>query len=229
MAASTNDYIPIKNVAFNNWQSNFVSEATGFLAIWSINPLNPDWLRVVAKANDWNNAWRIANPFAASRTHPLVVDLRTVRRDYEKTLRYFIQNYLARNRNVTPEQRATINITIRKKGRTTNTVPADRAPVGKVNKWAHLMHELRISDPANPSLRRKCNGVKLSWVFMAIVEQGETPQQKDFRMIGNTSTHKFVTTFKPDAVGKRAFYFIKWADSRGKMGLPSEAFSLTIM
>ncbi len=226
---SNGDYIPDKNGVFNGWQSNFITESTALLATWGISNTNDDWVDVIDNAAIWNTAWQAAKPLMTNRTHPLVVAMHDARKNYKNAIRYFVQNYLARSRRVTNEQRATIGITIRKNTRTYHPVPKDRVPNGRVKSVSHLSHELRLTDPATPETKRKPAGVKKYIVYMAISDIDVTPEEKNFEVVGFTNSYKFISNFKLSQIGKRAHYYVKWIDCRYQSGNPSMVFSQVII
>src|SRR6267154_2933082 len=142
------DYIPETEPAFDDWQKNFVTYATGKLGAWGIAPANPEWVAVTTEQAVWMPAYA-AGKESVNPTHPQVKTKNEAKKAYKKVIRTFYKADIAFNKLVSVADRSSLKTTIYDDTRTVPPAPT-HAPVGFVQGILVGAHELRVTDPEMP-------------------------------------------------------------------------------
>lgn len=111
---------------------------------------------------------------------------------------------------------------------TTPSAPVEplSAPVGVLDIGERFTHVLRVFDSANPARRAKPRGVEGCEVWLKIGAEPAHPDELQFA--GVHKNHRFVRQFTAAELGQKAYYMLRWFNSRGERGPWSETISGTI-
>ena len=134
-----------------------------------------------------------------------------------KACREYIQGFLAKNRFVTPEDRVTMGIPIYDTIPTPVLEPTSRATASVVYKDAGIL-ELHIKPVVSESSDKRAEyGVRIySGVFAE--SDAQPASGKDLPRSQFTRRKKELFIFQPEQSGKRAFFCLRYENSKGKSG-----------
>jgi hypothetical protein len=221
---SSEDYIPREEEDFNDFQDEFeallVTDGPGWGVpagtITDVTNAKTDWTPKYAAGRDE------ADPTSAQRKAK-----NDSRKAYTTLIRSVVNQYLKNNPAVTNDERIALGITVPDTTRTRVPVP-DHAPKHAIDKIDHLFHKLRITDPANPTSRKKPEGVARINVYRYIGEQSASPQLSEYSFLGASTKFLYTSSFEDTLIGKKAWYITQYENTRGERGPVSTAVSATI-
>ena len=207
------DYIPRTEAEFNNWQVNLVSIVTENATAWSIPAEQVTAL--VALQTTWTTAYAKASN-KQNRTAADVLVKNKAGDDFKKGLRNFVQLWLARNPLVADADRVRMVITVYTGSRTPVPAP-DTAPIGTIDFSVRLQHVITFYDQEAAHSNAKPKGVSGCEIYLKV--DGDAPVSVDeMQFQGICSASPFVQKFKPAQVGKTAWYWLRWVNSKGETG-----------
>ena len=222
--SSQRDYIPSAEEDFNEFQAEFeellVSDGPG----WGVPP---------GKITDVSNArldWEPKYAAGKDEADPKSSQRQTkndARKAYTALIRSVVNQYLRNNPAVENDDRVALGLNVPDTTRTRKPVP-DHAPKQTVDKIDHLLHKLRITDPANPSSRKKPEGVARINVYRFIGEQSATPVLAEYTFVGASTKFLYKSSFEDTQIGKKAWYISQYENTRGERGPVSVPVSATI-
>ena len=220
----TIDYIPRTEEDFNDFQAEFeallVTDGPGWGVpagrITDVTNARADWEPKYAAGRDESD------PTSAQRQAK-----NDSRKAYVKLIRSVVNQYLNNNPAVTNDDRVALGLTVSDTTRTRVPVP-NRAPKETIDKIDHLFHKLRITDPENPTSRKKPEGVARINVYRYIGDQSATPRLPDFQLIASSTKFLYTSSFEDTDVGKKAWYIVQYENTRGERGPLSASISATI-
>lgn len=217
------DYIPSNEEDFNEWQDNFMSVLATLLAALGI-PAG-DFATVQGFQTSWVSRYAVgreeADPTSAQRQAK-----RDARKAYVPVIRQMVKQYIQFNPATTNDMRISLGITVADTVKTPAAVP-DRAPKINIDKIAHSLHKLRMTDPDNPDTKKKPQGVRAMRVFRFIGTSAPTGINQ-YSLIGNPSRFLFNSSFDEADAGKKAWYIAQYENTRGETGPLSDAVSAVI-
>lgn len=214
------DYIPRGDVNFDVWQGNMMQivEANG--DNWGIPA---DALSALKnKQAAWNPAYFKASN-RNNRSSADVVAKNEARRDYEKSLRNFIFEWLARNSKIKDDDRERMGLTVRKTTHTPMPVPTS-FPSGRINFLNRLQHSIYFHDES--AGKAKPFGVHGCEIYISIREA--SANDSGFTYLAMETRSPYIHNFKDSDAGKIAYYRLRWVNTRGKPGPWSDTFNAII-
>jgi hypothetical protein len=221
---TNSDFIPRGDGDFNDWQKNFISLVNPNLPAWAIpatafaalTPLQTAW------TNSWNAASNKKNRTPAQTEAKILA-----RKPFEKAIRKFIRQWIAFNSSVTDDQRRQMSLHVSDTTRTRVATPAMIAPSVTVDKVAHLLHKLRMVDPGNPKTRGKPKGMRAIQVYR-FIGTAAPADSSAYQHLGDATKFSYVSNFADAGVLKKAWYIVRYVNSRGEAGPFSDAVSAAI-
>lgn len=195
---------------------------------WNVYGLEPtELLPLKAALSAWNASYpaHVRAQAAAEAARQTKDKARRALEAQARPVTAFIQGYP----KTTDADRATIGITIKAKGATSDGAPVSR-PLIVVESAGRYTHELRLVDESTPTRRARPRGVERAEVFVAFTPTG-TPPPADFnafRYVQSVSDGSTRLSFDSPQGGMQAHYLARWVTRRGAMGPWSETSSATV-
>ncbi len=219
------DFIPTKDADFNIFQSNLLAIVQPNITIWGILPA--DFTALIALQTLWAAAFAKASN-KQNRTAADVQAKDDARHNYEKILRTFVAQWLARNTKVPDAERERMGLTVRDNKRTAATSQTMGVPVAVIDFSVRLQHSISFADAASSS-KAKPAGVHGCEIWHKIGD----PAPKDASELAYLATDTrtpYVATFLTGAeVGKTIHYWLRWVSNTGKPGPWSSAVSAMLV
>ena len=216
------DYMPQADGDFNNWIHNFDDFVTANLAKFHL--VAGDMTPVHALRLQWdtdyaaNNTLQIAAGAGATKKESTKGSLKGAVRT--------VVNKFAKDKTVADADRAAAGTTVPD---TTPTPvgPPTTAPIGRVETTNIREHTVHFADSTTPTSKAKPAGVRGCQIWLKI---GTTPPASQSEMhyeATDTKTPQDVH-FEVSDVGKTAYYWLRWENTKGETGPWSAMVSATI-
>ncbi|HEY4787624.1 MAG TPA: hypothetical protein VIH57_16315 [Bacteroidales bacterium] len=170
------------------------------------------WDGVYLKASNHNN-----------RTSADVVAKNESRREYEKSLRGFIFEWLARNNSIEDSERERMGLTVRKTTHTAVPEPTT-SPIGNIDFSIRRQHLIYFTDGLGG--KGKPEGVHGCEIYYRMGEAGESDSEYTF--LATETKSPYLLTFKMPDAGKMVYYMLRWVNTRGKPGPWSKVISAIV-
>lgn len=206
--ARRKDYIPRKNVEFNQWQMNLLNAVEQNYVRWEIP------LRAVTPLKKlqmkWAPAYKIAS-FKAGRTTTDVQIMNSARKEYEKTIRKFTRQWLSFNNLITDAERTGMSIGIQNTKRRKARPPIIELPFisSKPMSGGFIkFSSRRITDETLPSIHPDADAVEIKYKIGTKEEKITSPTDCPESHISTTA--KFIFQAGADTPGSWIFYFARW-------------------
>lgn len=206
------DFMPRDYNGFDTFQRILLKNVQAKLGPWGIPAAAFNSLQ--ALQTKWDAAHSKARN-KPSRTSTDVLIRSKTRKTYEAALRQFIRQYLRFNMAVTSSQKVGMGLTVPDDVKTRSGKPT-HAPRFHIVEIADRQHRLRFSDPKRPTSRSKPKGVRTVQVYRFIGEK--QPAMKDYRFIGNANGRYFFSKFRMEQQGQKAWYRVRYENTRGATG-----------
>jgi hypothetical protein len=213
------NFIPGGDAAFNVWQTNLVGLVQASSTSWGIAPA--DLTALLAWQSTWNTAFAKASN-KQNRTSADVQAKDDARKGYEKALRNFIAQWLARNGKVSDADRERMGITVRVTRHTAVAAPTS-SPVGTVDFSTRGQHTIHFVDEGAGNSKSKPKGVYGCEVW---IKMGDTP---DFSYKGLCTGTPYVAKYTDADTAQMASYRLRWVSTKGEQGPWSAIISALVM
>ena len=205
------DYIPRGDLNFLMWTEKFMLYALANYQRWKVE--SPENI-----IGDSYKLFRekMENASDVNRGKIDVFAKNVAKKALIKACREYIQGFLARNRYVTSEDRATMGIPIYDTVPTPVLDPTGRATAGIIYKGVGIL-ELKIKPETVTSDKRAEYGVRI--YFGVYADSNTYPTSgMDLHESKFTRRKKELFIFQPDQSGKKAFFCMRYENSKGKSG-----------
>lgn len=217
------DYIPTNDADFNVWQQNYTTTANANLA--ALGLVASDMTPITAAATVWASSYTSHVAAQAS-----AVSAREAKDAARKTLETALRSLTARlqaSPSVTDARRASLKIPVRAKGKTPAGVPTTR-PTATVDTSKRLQHVINFMDESGAGKRAKPPGVIGAEIWTKI---GDAPpaDATECQFLALDTATPYLVQFSGAQAGKKAYYLLRWVNTRGDQGPWSETFSATIV
>jgi hypothetical protein len=212
----TKDFIPRKDVDFNQWIINFFTILLQGLTRFGIP--QAAYSVVDALRTTWNSKFAIAEA-PTTRTKATIREKNVARKNLETSLRAFIREYLTYNSKVTDGDRENLQLPIHKTTRTPVPDPTTK-PGFKIDSSVirQLILFFRDEDSDSRAKPEGVHGVELRWAILAA-----SPASIDELVHSAFDTHSpFTLTFDEGDRGKAVDLCLRWENTRGVKGPWSE-------
>jgi len=216
------DYIPKADPEFNDWAKIYAEYINiNHLALGLTAAQNTD-LQALFTAWKTDYDAHIAEQATASS---FVEKKDDSRKFLEDKIREFT-NLMQASSAVTDEQKAALQITIRKTTKTPTAVPSTR-PVGIVDNRNRLEHKIKFFDEETPNSIKKPDGVRACEIWHKI--DGPPPvDESEVTYVASDTRTPYIVHFEGTDAGKMAHYMLRWVNTRNEHGPWSETISVTI-
>ncbi len=221
---ATKRIVPRTDADFNLFQANLLAILQPNIAIWGILPA--DFTTLTTSQSPWTTAFAKASN-KQNRTSADVQAKDDARHAYEKTLRNFVAQWLARNPKVPDSERERMGLTVRDTKRTLAAAIALGHPTASVNFSVRLQHTIHFTD-ANSSNKAKPEGVHGCEIWCKIGD----PMPKDATELTYLATDTrtpYIATFTGAEAGKTVHYWLRWVNNNGKPGPWSSLVSAMVV
>ena len=213
------DYVPHSDAEFNLWQISFIILVQTNATAWGILPA--DVTALVALQAIWTPAFaKTSNPKNCTDADTQAKN--DARRVYEKALRNFIGQWLARNAKVTDSDRTRLNITVKATTHTSVGVPTT-SPVATIDFSVRHQHTIKFVDEATPTSKAKPDGVHGCEIFCKLGDA------TTFSYLATNTATPYVATYKEEDAGKTASYHLRWVNTKGEQGPWSAVVSAMVV
>ena len=213
------DYVPHSDAEFNLWQASLIVLVQTNADAWGILP--DDVASLIALQLAWANAFAItSNP--KNCTDADTQDKNDARRVYEKALRDFVAQWLARNTKVTDGDRTRLNITVKSSTRSAVGVPTT-SPVATIDFSVRNQHTIKFVDEATPTSKAKPDGVHGCEIWSKVGDE------VTFSYLATDTATPYVVIYDQDVAGKTASYHLRWVNTKGEQGPWSAVFSAMVV
>ena len=215
-------YIPDADSEFNDWAKVYAEYINiNHLALGLTVAQNTD---LQALFTTWETDYdaHVAEQATASS---LVEKKDDSRKFLEEKVRE-LTNLMQASTTVTDEQKAALQITIRKTTKTPVAVPTTR-PVGIVDNSNRLEHSIKFFDEETPNSIKKPDGVRGCEVWHKI--DGPPPADaSELTYVATDTRTPYIVHYDGSDAGKMAHYWLRWINKRDETGPWSETVSVTI-
>jgi hypothetical protein len=216
---SNSDYVPAPDVEFNVWQANLITLVQANTTSWGI--LLADVTALVALQTTWNTAFTKANN-KQNRTSADVQAKDDARKVFEKSLRNFVGQWLARNAKVTDSDRERMGLTVRSTIHYPVPVP-ETSPLGKVDFSFRGQHYVYFVDDAPGAGKGKPAGVHGCEVWAKVGEESS------FSFLGTATSSPYQVKYADADFHKVVSYRLRWVNSKGEQGPWSAIFTAIVV
>jgi len=220
-----NDYVPAPDVDFFNWQDNLVTYTTPKIVLWKITAA--DFTAVTAEQAIYVPLYnKIKNK--GTRTTADVTAHREERLIYEKLLRNFTGQWLAKNKVVTDADRASLRITVKDTVRSSRPQITTK-PVASIlsSAGARIVIECRVlSDSSRPNMHEDADAIEVVYIVGIAAPANPAACAQSFI----SSKAKFSIQLDIADAGKKFYAFLRWKNSAddSKSGLWCNVIMITI-
>lgn len=209
--AITKDYIPSADVDFFNWEVNLINLVNTNAVAWAIpTGVGTSFVALTTEQGTYTPLYnKITNK--NNRTKSDVTAHRQARIHFEKTLRQFVGEFLAKNSKVTNAQREQLEITV--KDTTVSSRSAiTTAPFAQISgqSGSRILVECRQqNDGSRTSKHPDSDAVEI------IYSIGTTPpaSTKDCNNTFVSSKARFFLELGNENVGKKCYAYVRWINT----------------
>ena len=207
------DYIPTNDAGFNIWQGNDITTISTNANIWDIPPVEittlltfqSSWVDSFAKASNRLN-----------RTSAAVTEKDDAREVYQKALRKFFSQYIINNTKISNSDRDRLGLNVKSNTRIPTPTPAS-SPIASVDFSMHMQHKVYFNDENTQISKAKPFGVHGCEIWVKL--GGDAPTNaSDLRFLGTCTRAPYITNFEGTDIGKTAWYWVRWVNTRGQQG-----------
>ncbi|MDR1939118.1 MAG: hypothetical protein LBQ73_11570 [Tannerellaceae bacterium] len=208
---SKSDYIPRRDGEFLQWAKSFLEYVLAHAVEWNIPESRTTDLETELFA--YENAYKNAqNP---NRGKANVLHKNITRDTLKKSVRVFVNEFLAYSSDVTDEDRERMGLRIRDKKPTPAPIPTE-VPTGSIDFSTHQRHTLYVRD-TKLSGRAKPETVRGYEVWHKV--GGEAPvEDGQWVYVSTSSRASFIIDYPQTDVGKIAYYRFRWINTRNQPG-----------
>jgi hypothetical protein len=207
------DYIPKSDVGMNAWQAHAIEIIESNLIPWGI-PSGPFSL-LKAKQKIWTEAFSIAVN-RHNRTSADVQAKDDAFDDYVNTFRSFVAEFLKNNSKIEDSDRVRMGISVKSTNHPLTPIPAS-SPLASVDFSTRLQHKINFYDKDSSGSKAKPEGVHGCEIYLKL--GGEEPiSDSELTYLGTATATPYIINFKREDAGKRAHYWLRWVNTRGKSG-----------
>ena len=218
------DYIPQNDAEFNLWQDSFTSIIEPNLTLWGINA--DDFKALKAGQTIWITAFAKASN-KQNRTRADVQSKVDARDAFEKTLRQFVAQWLAKNPKVLNSDRERMGLNVKQGGHKPVPMPTT-CPVGNVDFSVRLQHSIHYADEATPRSKAKPAGVHGCEIWSKL--DGTAPlDANELDYLGTNTSSPFSITFEGKNAAKNVYYWLRWVNKRGEAGPWSKGITAMVV
>jgi len=212
-------YIPRKDIAFDLFQSNLITLVAPNIDTWGI--LASDFTELKNAQAVWTDAFgKAVNK--QNRTSADVQAKADARVMYEKELRRFVGQWLAKNAKVPDSERERMGLTVRTNAHTLMPTPTT-SPIGWIDFSLYYQHTVHFKDEASPR-RAKPKGVHGCEIWMKL-EADDSQSNPDYTYVATSTCSPYLNKFDESYAGKKVSYRFRWVNTRGEFGPWSVAIS----
>ena len=215
-------YIPDADPEFKDWVKIYAEYINVNFAALGLTVAQNTALQ--AFFADWEAAYD-AHLEGQATASSLTQHKNTARKNLEENVKE-LTNTLQSRSAVTNEQKAALQITIRKTTKTSPPVPTTR-PVGIVDNSKRLEHKIKFFDEATPNSIKKPDGVRACEIWHKV--DGPPPvDEKEVTYVAFDTRTPYIVHYDGTDAGKMAHYMLRWINTRNEHGPWSETISATI-
>ena len=215
-------YIPDADPEFNDWVKIFAEYIDVNHIALGLTLAQNTALQSLFTAWEADYDAHIAEQATASS---LTQQKDTARKNLEENVQE-LTNLMQASSAVTNEQKAALQITIRKTTKTPTPVPETR-PVGIVDNSNRLEHKIKFFDEATPNSTKKPEGVRACEIWHKI--DGPPPvDESEVTYVASDTRSPYIVHYVGADAGKMAHYMLRWINTRNEHGPWSETVSVTI-
>ena len=216
------DYIPKADPEFNDWAKNYAQYINDHFAELGLTVGQNTALQAFLAVWITDYDAHIEEQATASS---FVEKKDTARKNLDENIRE-LTNLMQAGAAVTNEQKAALQITIRKTTKTPTAVPETR-PVGIVDNRNRLEHKIKFFDEETPNSTRKPDGVRACEIWHKI--DGPPPvDDSELTYVASDTRTPYVAHYEGSDAGKMVHYWLRWVNTRNEPGPWSETISVTI-
>jgi hypothetical protein len=216
------DYIPAKDEDFDVLQNNVCDGAAANASQWLIPP------QVISTLETPRRRWQTVyaaylNP--ATRTRAVIQEKRDARKDYEGTLRPFIQGQIMHNPLVSDASRRDMGLPVYDRTPTQVTPPETRPKMNILltQIMKHILH-VRDSESKRSGKPARVIGFEI-WRRVG----GDTePAYEEMQFVGLVTRSPHTLEYTSADRGKMVWYATRWVNTRGEKGPWSEIVSAIV-
>lgn len=206
------DYLPRSEGALHSWVTSFSENIAANPEGYGLDDADAQTIVEVVQA--YEEAYtRATTPL--TRTQPALVARNGARSNMLQVVRRYARAIRA-NAAVSDTTRAKLGLGAEGKARMRVPAPTTH-PMVRIVAIAHCSHELRCSDMDNPDGSWKPAGAIGMQLFCHVGESAP-PDPLDARFERFVTRPRQVVHFKPEQIGKTAFYMARWQTARGEAG-----------
>lgn len=218
------DFLPRNDADFDIWQSVFVKYVTENAEKWNISS------RAITALTENQTSWAADFEVTRNKGDRSAADVQRKnesRSRFEKAIRAFNLEFVAHNSLVNDADRVKMNLTVPSGTRNPTPVPATR-PMGNIDASISLVHRILFFDSESAHSNAKPEGVHGCEMYLKI--DGEQPLNSEGMIyLGTCTSSPLTVTHTADKAGKKAWYLLRWVNSRGEAGPWSVAISAMIL
>jgi hypothetical protein len=218
----TKDYMPSNDDEFDNLQNVVYTTSTTNATRWLIPSSVLSALTV--KRNRWTAALT-AFRNRPTRTPAVTLEKNDAKKDYNSTLRDFIQGQLIRNTMVTDADLRAMGLPIHDRIPTPVGPPKTRTET-EITFPQIMEHFLRVRDSESKRAAKPPHVIGFQ-VYRLIGGKAE-PAYEDMQFVGMATRSPYTVTYASEQRGQLVFYATRWVNTRGETGPWSEIVSAII-
>ncbi len=207
------DIIPRPDAEFDVWQKENLQYVETNAKKWGIP--DAEITKLKERQSNWEPAFEKADNIE-NRTRANVLAKNEIREDYEKNWRYFINTFIRVNPKITDDERLIMGIHPKKHSRTPIPVP-ETAPEGRIDFSVRLQHKIFFHDSSTPNSKAKPKGVHGCQIWMKLGEEAPV-KENDLTFVAMDTSSPYTVKFDGDDSGKKAYYWLRWVNSKGEPG-----------
>lgn len=208
------NYIPVTLADEAAWIANFAGYIAPNFSALALEA--SDNAAIQLAAGNYATAF-VASQSADTRTTATIAAFITTQTQALETMRFYAQ-FINNSPNTTDEQRASLQITIRKTTKTPIAAPLSY-PLLTVLAAFPLQHKMTYKDSEAGILKTKAKpfGAAALQLFLHV---GATPpaNPNDAKFVGLYTRAPFIVEHDPANTGQTAYYYSRWVTSRGLEG-----------
>ena len=218
------DFIPTQDSEFNLFQGSFISIVTPNATAWGI--LAADLTALTLPKTNWESAYAKANN-KQNRTSADVQLKNDTRKIYQKALRNFIAQWIAKNPKVPDSERERMGLTL-KDTKAKKSMVENAFPIGVIDFSVRLQHTIEFADVNTPHSKAKPKGMHGCEIWMKL--GGEAPKDaSELTYIATDTRTPYVNHFTGADAGKTAYYWLRWTSTTAKPGPWSQPINAIVV
>jgi hypothetical protein len=216
------DFIPRKDVDFNQWVGTFMTTIQQLASSLSIPQTAVDELVVLQTA--WNTKYSLAET-PATRTSATVVEKDEARAALEPKLRTFVSEYVRHNHLVTDADRVNLGLPIPKTTRTPAPIPTTY-PEFSIDSSVIRRLTIHFRDQGDDSGAKPygVHGAEIKWGYSS----EETPSPATLLYSVFDTRSPYTLEFEEANRGRTVYFCLRWENTRGDKGPWSEIVSAIV-